>query len=224
MKALIHLVPRAGSEAQWNESVCELVDELREHADTGAARVNGMLRLEDDPFGSATPYRAAIELIASGAGVAPFESQLAGLGERVESFAHPDLCTALVGEEVVFVRSERTPIRYQYLMRRNTRFDHAAYLKRYREIHSRFGLETPGIEGYTQFHVDPAGSRQLAAIAGVGVWAVDSVSELHLGSLEHFLDEVAKSAIASSAAADEEVFVDRPRSADFCCKVDWQTE
>ena len=67
------------------------------------------------------------------------------------------------GEDVVFIEPESsTGVRYQYLMRRNASYSHSAYLKRYREIHSKFGLRIPGIKGYVQFHVDPAASRRVA--------------------------------------------------------------
>ena len=114
----------------------------------------------------------------------------------------------------------QTPIRYQYLMRRNASFSHQSYLKRYRDVHSRFGIETPGISGYTQFHVDPEASRRVAGSAGFGVWAVDSVSELHLESVETFLAEVSQSAIGAEAMADEEVFVDRANSYDFVSRIE----
>jgi hypothetical protein len=129
-----------------------------------------------------------------------------------------------VAVNAVFVASDRAPVRYQYLMRRNDRFDHDGYLTRYREVHSDFGVRTPGKLGYVQFHVDPDASRQGAGSAGLGVWDVDSVSELHLESLEAFLGEVVRWSGGKDAIADEEVFVDRPNSFDFCSRVDWAQE
>ena len=46
---------------------------------------------------------------------------------------------------------------------------------------------TPGIEGYTQFHVDADTSRAAAHAAGLRVWRADSVSELHLASVDKCL-------------------------------------
>ena len=112
-------------------------------------------------------------------------------------------------------------MRYQYLMRRNASFDHDAYLERYREVHSRFGIETPGILGYVQFHVDPGASQRAAHRAGVGVWAADSVSELHLESHDAFIGQVSKWPGGREAIADEEVFVDRANSFDVCSAVEW---
>ncbi len=220
MKLLSHLVPRSGAEDAFAEQVASLASELvREAAPLGVA-VTRMTRLPRDPFGRSTPYRATLELTGEGAEPAAFASLLAGLGERIDPFAHPDLCTALVGADFVFVGPGEAPLRYQSLMRRTARFDHAGSLERYREVHSRFGVETPGIEGYVQFHVDPSASREVALAAGLGCWNVDSVSELHLGSLERFLDEISRSEVGAEAIADEEVFVDRARSLDFCSSVE----
>ncbi len=218
MKLLSHLVPRSGAEEAFASEVEALVSELRARA--GGLVVNHMTRLPDDPFGPSTPYRAAIEVTGDEATPAVLAELLAGLGNRIDAVAHPDLCTSLAGSDHVFKGPGEAPLRYQYLMRRNADFDHAAYLERYREIHSRFGLETPGILGYVQFHVDIEASREVAAAAGLGGWNVDSVSELHLESMERFLHEIARSTIGAEAVADEEVFVDRARSCDFCSSVE----
>jgi hypothetical protein len=222
MKALVHVVPRVGAEEMFESRIREVARELREHPDATGLAVNAMLRLKDDPFGARTPYRASLEITGEPAGASAFEPLVAGVGLRLADVAHVDLSTLLVGEDVVFVASHRAPVRYQYLMRRNASFTHGAYLKRYREIHSQFGLRTPGILGYVQFHVDPEASRRAAGRAGLGVWGVDSVSELHLESVEVFLGEVARSPVGAEAIADEEIFVDRDNSLDFCSTVEWQ--
>ena len=59
---------------------------------------------------------------------------------------------------------------------------------------------------------------------GLGVSDFDSVSELSLESVEAFIAEVAHWKGGPEAIADEEVFVDRPRSFDFCSRVDWAPE
>ena len=89
------------------------------------------------------------------------------------------------------------------------------------KIHSDFGVRTPGKLGYVQFHVDPEASRRAAEVACVGVWDVDSVSELHLESVEAFIGEVARWDGGKEAIDDEKLFVDRPNSVDFCSSVDW---
>jgi hypothetical protein len=222
VKALIHVVPRAGAEESIEAHLRQLASELRGRPEAAACEVTAMFRLEKDPLGPRTPYRAALEIRTEAAGAAAFESLICGLGGKLDEVAHPDLSSMLIGEDIAFIPCERAPVRYQYLMRRNASFSHEAYLERYREIHSQFGLRTPGILGYVQFHVDAEASRQAAGRAGLGVWGVDSVSELHLESLESFLAAVtAEPDVAREAGADEEIFVDRRRSFDFCSRVDW---
>ncbi len=221
MKALAHLVPQAAAPAAFAQRIRSLTGELRDQAGERGVAVNAMQRLEKDPFGSGTPFHAALELTGEGADVATLASLVAGLGKRLDDVADLGRSTLLVGEDVVFVASEAAPVRYQYLMRRNDRFDHADYLTRYRKIHSDFGVRTPGKRGYVQFHVDPEASRQAAGAAGLSVWDVDSVSELHLDSLETFIGEVSHWSGGKEAIADEQVFVDRLRSFDFCSNVDW---
>jgi hypothetical protein len=42
--------------------------------------------------------------------------------------------------------------------------------------------------------------------------------------LESFLGEITRSTVGDEAGADEEIFVDRENSRDFCSKVDWQPQ
>ena len=146
---------------------------------------------------------------------------VAGLAQRFGDALDPAESTALVGEEHVLIPSARAPVRYQYLMRRRADFSHEAYLARYRDVHAQFGLRTPGILGYVQLDVDPASSRRAAEVSGFGMCDVDSVSELHLASLGELLRAVSASPIGAEAVADEERFVDRARSFDFCSHVTW---
>jgi hypothetical protein len=222
LKALIHLVPRAGSGDMFEARVREVVQRLREAQSPGETDVNLLLRLADDPFGRRTSYRAAIELCGRQASVESLGETTEGVGRLLEDVAHLDLSSLLLGDDNVIVASQRTPVRYQYLMRRNTSFTHDGYLKRYREVHAQFGIDTPGISGYVQFHVDAVASRRAAAAAGFGVWAVDSVSELYLESLETFLGKISRSSIGPAAIADEEIFVDRANSYDLVTHVEWQ--
>jgi hypothetical protein len=219
MKLLTHLAPRAGASAAFGERAASLTAELREAVHADGLSVTRLVRLDESPFGRRAPWHTTLEI--RGEGVTPERAAelLAGVGGSLDGVAHPDLCTALFGEGVVFVASTGAPQRYQYLMRRNASFDHAGYLKRYREVHSRFGVETPGILGYEQLHVDPEASRRVALAAGFGIWNVDSVSELYLESQEVFLSALAESGFGSEAIADEEVFVDRANSVDLCSQV-----
>ena len=221
MKALIHLASRAGTGEAFEGRLREIADEWRDRPQVDGLVINTMLRLPDDPLGRRTAFRGALEIKIDRGGTETIAPLVVGLDRRLEDVAHPDLSTILFGEEVVFLAADHAPIRYQYLMRRNSSFDHDAYLKRYQEIHSEFGVKTPGILGYVQFHVDPQGSRQLAAQAGLGNWGVDSVSELHLESLGAFMAAIAGSEIGRQAVADEEIFVDRANSFDFTSRVDW---
>jgi len=205
--------------------LAELAAEIASRAPAAVASVAAMWRLPGDPFGTATPYAGALEVRGGGgASAAALGAFADGLAARFGDAVHADLCTALVGSECVFIAAERAPVRYQYLMRRREGFTHASYLRRYREIHSRFGFATPEIRGYVQLHVDPEATRAAARAAGFGGWEVDSVSELHMDSLERFLEAIAKSTVGADATADEEVFVDRANSHAFASSVTWHRE
>jgi EthD domain-containing protein len=221
VRALVHLVPRAGAAERFHARVAALLAELRERATPRGIAVHGLSRLERDAFGKHTPFRAGIELLGPDAGAEPLADVIGELGAQLDDVAHPDASTLLVGSDVVFVAGPRTPVRYQYLMRRNAAHSHESYLDYYRTKHSRFGIETPGKPGYVQLHVDRDASRRAAARAGLGIWGFDSVSELHLESLEGFLDALATSGFGTEPIADEELFVDRARSLDLCSAVDW---
>jgi hypothetical protein len=222
VKLLVHLAPRRGAEGAVEARLAELGAEIASHAPAFVASVATLWRLPGDPFGPATPWAGTLEVRGHEGARAPALAALAdGLAARFADSAHADLCTALVGRDLVFVAGEPTPVRYQYLMRRRDGFTHDAYLRRYAELHSRFGLATPGIRGYVQLHVDPEATRAAARAAGFGGWEVDSVSELHMDSLEGFLAEIAHSSIGADATADEELFVDRPNSHAFSSRVTW---
>ncbi len=222
MKLLVHVAPRLGAEAATQARLHELGRELAARAPEAIASVATMWRVPGDPFGAQTPTAGALEIRAcEGQGAAALVPLAVGLAARFGDDVHSDLCTALVGQDHVFIAARYAPIRYQYLMRRRAGFTHESYLERYREIHSRFGFETPGISGYVQLHVDASATREAARAAGFAGWDVDSVSELHMDSLERFLEEIASSTIGADATADEEVFVDRANSMAFCSKVEW---
>lgn len=224
MKALVHLTRRAGAGGDFAAAIRSVADELRAREVADGLEIVTLQRLADDPLGKQTPYHGTLEVSGPRADAAVLSDLLAGVGERLAEVAEAASSTLLIGEEVVFVESRRAPIRYQYLMRRRSDFDHAAYLKRYREIHYEFGVRTPGIVGYAQLHVDLDASLAAAERAGLGVWQVDSVSQLHLESLATFFAEVAKSPVPEEARADEERFVDRANSYDFVSSVEWPAE
>jgi len=214
VKLLAHLVPTPGAAP-------ELAARLPEVASALAARgveAASLQRVARDPFGAKTLWRSTLELRGDEGALLALA---AGLAERFGPFVDAAASTVLLGHEHVVIASDRAPVRYQYLMRRRADFSHEAYLVRYREVHAQFGLRTPGILGYVQLHVDPAASRRAAAASGFAVCDVDSVSELHLASLGAFLRAVSASPIGAEAVADEERFVNRARSFDFCSDVTW---
>ncbi|MGH0028392.1 MAG: EthD domain-containing protein [Myxococcota bacterium] len=219
MRALLHLAPRIHGESAFAERLAALAGEMAERAARRGARLTALERLADDPMGPHTPYRSVIELTGEALAPSLVEELTAGLGDALDDVAHVDLCTLLWGEDRVFVASAGAPVRYQYLMRRNARFTHDAYLKRYAEGHSRFGVEAPGKRGYVQFHGDPQTSRALAHAAGVGLWNVDSIAELHLDSKETWFRAMRDAGFGPEPLADEEHFVDRSRSWDMLLRV-----
>jgi hypothetical protein len=215
MKLLAELAPVEGSEPALAERLREVARDLTAHL---RLEVASLRRVEGDPFGPRTRWRAALELRGDEADLIGCVSGLAArLGAALDAAAS----TALVGEEHVLLGAARAPVRYQYVMRRRADFSHEAYLRRYLEGHARFGLRTPGILGYVQVHRAPGLSERAARAAGLGGHAADSVSELQLASLDGFLRAIAGSSIGAEAGADEEQFVDRAHSFDFCSHVRW---
>lgn len=124
-------------------------------------------------------------------------------------------CVVLGGPSLAIIACPPQPVSYWYFMRRRADFDHDRYLDRYLDVHSQFGLATPGIEGYHQVHLDLDWSASVAAELGVGVTTHDSVSELRLASIETFFAAIAASEVATTAVEDETHFVDRPASVDY---------
>lgn len=219
MRVVLHFSPRRGAAGPLEETLRAESHRLRQEAPEGT-EVLFLSRLPDDPFGPATRLQFTFDIRLPGDDFTAVLDSLDGLAGRLGNAIHPDLSAALVGKERVFIEPGEAPVRYQYLMRRNAEFTHDEYVDRYVKIHSQFGLKTPGIRGYVQFYVDPDLSKNAAARIGVGIWAVDSISELHLGSVEEFLAAVSKSPVGGEAIADEEKFLDRDNSYDFCSSVE----
>ena len=221
MKALVLLAARGGSRN-------ELDDELVNHAQSIARpgiQVAAFSELRDDPFSHAAsgirPYDATLELRGEQPDIA---ASVDGLADRFEPFIHADLSCALGGEDLVFIECDPAPMRYQYVMRRKIGTTHQEYLDYYTGHGERFGHRTGGIEGYVQFRSDPELSRTLANTAGLGQWQPDSVSELHLLSLEHFFEGLALNNPGNEPAEDEERFMDRANSVMFVSEVLWRSD
>jgi hypothetical protein len=220
MKLLVHLAARRGAEEAVAAQLAGLGGELAARGDLES--VVTMWRVVRDPFGPATPWSGTLEVSGRADGASAELVELASrVGRRFGGAVHADLSTALIGSDHVLIEPGRPPVRYQYLMRRREGFTHESYLRRYLEIHSQFGFKTPAIRGYVQCHLDPAATREAARAAGFGVCEVDSVSELHMDSLERFMEAIADSSIGADAMADEEVFVDRAHSHSFCSDATW---
>ena len=201
-RLILHLVARGG-------------------ADLGpalAVGTEGLTTMTRDPacfMGASSPFAAAVETTSG------HRDTLADLSMALGDQVDRDRSMALVGTDHVFIEPpEPAPVRYQYLMHRRADFSHDAYLERSRTVHSAFGLRTPNISGYVQLHVDPDASRELGTATGLAAPPCDSMSELHLRSVEHFLEGIiADPEIGRLATEDEERFVDRPRSFGFAHRV-----
>ena len=215
-KALLHVAARDQAEEK-------LIDRLLEEAERwsdGHLSVVVMRQVRKDPLGGRAPFRGTVEMRTNGEqDFGPFADAVRGLGLRLEDVAHADLSSALFGREHAIVPCEPMPVRFQYLMRRRIDFTHERYLDRYLNVHAEFGRRTPGVSGYSQVHLDPQASGELARAAGFGIWGVDSVSELHMESLVDFVKAVSKSPIATEGPRDEEEFVDRANSVGFSSDV-----
>jgi hypothetical protein len=219
MRVQLLLAARGGC---THELFARLDDEgKRAKKSTGDARVIGLTQLPDDQFPLANPlcrpYEAVLEVQTTGdADGDELVAALDGAPERLADVIHRDLSGVLVGVPHEIIPTAPTPVRYLYLMRRKSTHTRAQYYDYYFHNHSQFGHRTPGIAGYTQFHVDDERSRAAAAKLGVGMWGPDSVSELHLNSIEEFFGGLATApTLGDEAGADEERFVDRTNSKSF---------
>jgi len=219
MKLLLLFAARGGARDELTERITAEAVRLLEH---GATSVCAMRQTPNDPFGAAVPgmrsFDASIDARFDTIEVAG--AAMDGLAERVASVVHVDLSGVFGGEDHVVIACDPTPVRYQYLMRRKIHTAHEAYLEHYVNNHAKFGLRTPGIEGYVQFHIDADSSRALATIAGLGLWSADSVSELHVASVDTMLEGFASSpTLGDEAGIDEDRFVDRANSVMFTSDV-----
>ena len=219
MRLQIHLAARDGCTEALHERLgaeCQLAKRA-----LPSARIIGLTQLPDDQFPSANPlcrpYEAVLELQTSTAADAgALIAAVQDTARRLDDVIHRDLSGVLVGTPHEIIPTDPTPVRYLYLMRRKSTHSRAQYFDYYFNNHSKFGHRTPGIVGYTQFHVDDVASRAAAAEFGVGMCGADSVSELHLNSVEEFFAALAPVPdLAVEAAEDEARFVDRANSKSF---------
>lgn len=215
MKLLLLFAARGGAGSALTGAVVTEATRLR---GAGATSVCAMRQIASDPFALAVPGMRAFEasIDARFDTIEAAGASLDGLADRFATLVHVDLSGVFGGDDHVVIPGPPTPVRYQYLMRRKIHTGHEQYLDHYIHNHAKFGLRTQGIEGYVQFHIDADTSRACATTAGFGLWAADSVSELHAASLEAMLAGFAADpALADDAGADEERFVDRANSVMF---------
>lgn len=219
--ARIYLAVRDGCLEKLTDLLPIVTQGLIDRIDSDKKSASVLLSRERDPYRySGAPVRAYDATIELKADCPRADELLAeavqGLNESLATTIHTDLSAAIVGENRVFIPCEPTAIRYQYLMRRRADLTHEEFARHYAEIHSEFGVKTGGITGYTQFHADPSLSKMASSKAGFGVWAVDSVAEFYIDSLEDFISATKDNEVSALAASDEENFVDRPNSVMFC--------
>lgn len=217
-KLLLHLTARHHKREELSALLCEKTESWTQGLAGDSVRATVLQAHVRDPMRrtglgeNARAFDASLEIqLEGGPEEQPFGELLKEMGSAAEPLAQRDLCAAQVGADHVFMPCAPTPVRYQYCMRRRHDYSDAGYLKRYAELHSRFGLETRGIEGYTQFHIDPSASEVACETAGFGISRVNSVSQLHMASLETFFAAGEHNA-ALGAPEDEDEFVDRANS------------
>jgi hypothetical protein len=224
-KLVVQVAARGGLGAKLETELGKAAAWLRARLGP-SGRTALLLRIPDDPFAGANPgmrgFDATLDLRCSTPD-APERliAAVGGLGERLGAIAHADLSAALLGNDHRIVPCDADPVRYQYAMRRRVDLTRAQYLAHYLQVHAEFGRRQPGVLGYTQFHVDLELSRRAAAAAGVGIWAFDSISELHLDAVRTFTDAIAKMPAEAVQAPllDEENFVDRANSVSFVTRL-----
>jgi hypothetical protein len=224
-KLVVQVAARGGLGAKLEAELTRAAGWLRARLGP-SGRTILLVRIPDDPFATANPgmrgFDATLDLRCATPDAAErLIASVGGLGERLAAVAHVDLSAALLGTDQRIVPCDADPVRYQYAMRRRVDLTRAQYFAHYLQVHAEFGRRQPGVLGYTQFHVDQELSRRAAAAAGVGIWAFDSISELHLDAVKTFTDAIARmpAAAAQAPLVDEENFVDRTNSVSFVTRL-----
>ncbi len=222
-KALFFLIAREGGVGQLKSMLTEsLVEQF-----TGQSHVTVQLMQElpnDVFYNEASPYRRPqliLEVIASpGKPMAELHDVLTKVLDQASIDRSESL--VLLMQERKFIPSSPQKIYYHYLMIKRQGFSMADYLDYYTNLHFRFGMHTPAIEGYSQNYVDQASSEGLASLLGLSCREVTSISEMKMPSLMDFLGDPGILAVAEPAAIDEAYFVDRNHSVMFCSEVIFQ--
>ncbi len=215
----VQLLLRTSGPGALEPALVLLAEAAAEGLDPSVA-VAVLEQIPDDPFPAnnpgGRPFAAVLDLDgpAGSLAVDRAEAALADGLAPVLALVDPEASTAVVGAPQAVIPGPRCALRYLYAMRRRDDLSHDAYLDHYFHHHSSFSFHLHGIRAYTQVHVDPEASAELAQRLGLGVEPLDSVTELTFDTVEGFFAGVTPQAAA--AGEDELRFVDRERSVSFC--------
>lgn len=163
----------------------------------------------------------AIEImLPHGQPLKPLLGDLKQALEPVCSLTDRNNCYVLQGYHRVFKESGPKALRYHYLMYRREDFGRADYLDYYTHHHYQFGIKTPLID-YYQTYISHESTVELADMLGINAIDAENISEMHLDSMDAFIEAaiVADPGLAQGAAEDEERFVDRENSTSFTMDV-----
>jgi hypothetical protein len=192
-----------------------------EFAAEGHTTVQLMRAVDNDVFyDSSSPFQRPqlIAEIITAPGL-PIVNHAAHIQTLLEGLSCEASSLVFLMQERVYIDCAPQPIHYHYLMLKRPEFCVADYNDYYSNFHSRMGLHTPAITGYSQNYIDQSASTALASKLGLSCREVTSISELKMPSLEGFLASPAMADLGQPAAEDEARFVDRQNSVAFCSKV-----
>jgi hypothetical protein len=200
-KALVLLTAKPSMRRRLIEESTRFGSTLLQRMESNSKCVNVIARLTRDPFALTSKLRGhdvTIELRAD-ADLPAFTDAIAAAGDHLPSTSTDPV--VLIGRDLLFRPCGPQAVRFQYLMRRRQDLTVEDFARHYREVHSEFGYQTRGVQGYAQFHVDP----------GLGTSEFDGVSQLYMPGLTRFLLASPLNG-AQGMIKDEKRFVDRDNS------------
>ena len=223
-KALLFLKASDGNATALLSAVQSFAETAFAANPHGGSTLQVMASLEDDPLcNRPRPDHLADVTVEvktqSGQPLAPALVVWDGLADQLDECVDAGQSLALVMDEHRWRPSPPQPIYYHYLMVRRADFSPADYSDYYLHYHKRFGMITPGIEGYSQNIIDQPSSKNLCRKAGLGFYEVTSISEMQMRDIDTFLRSPAMAEIGPEAGEDETRFVDRAASVMFCSSV-----
>ena len=226
-KALIFLKATDDNQTLLAQSVHALAQSIYQQAtpaEQGAMSIRVMQSLIEDPLSNRLRPDHVCDVsieIKTQPGV-PLSKALEPwqqINDQCQSLMAAQASLALVMREQRWKPSAPQPICYHYLMLRRPDFSPADYADYYLNYHRRFGLITPGIEGYSQNMVDLSSSKKLCEQLNLTFQEVTSISEMHMRDIDTFMSSPAMAEIGPEAGMDESRFVDRDRSRMFCSEI-----